>query len=295
MTGICIAVEPEEGGSEPLRLVFASETVRLGRATASDVCLPAQVVSARHAELRRDGRDWFAVDLGSTNGTRLNGTPLAPHVPALVRDGDSLEIPGFRLAVELDVAVDPGTAASTAILGRRLVREVLARLHPRASMPRLIVTAGPDAGRSASLEAVGAEVRIGRAEHCELRLCDALASREQALVRRDLSGLVLEALSPRNPTRVGGTPALEPRPLRDRDEIALGNTRISVSDPAEALAAEVAELPDEAWLPPPAPPSRAPAAEARRRRALSWEWVAAALGLAAVGGGAYLIYVLLAD
>jgi pSer/pThr/pTyr-binding forkhead associated (FHA) protein len=295
MTGIALTVEPRAEAGEPLRLTFGADAVVVGRSAGCDVCLPHPAVSARHLEIRREGRDWYATDLASANGTRLGEKLLPPRVPQLLRDGDVLGVSGFRLRVELDVPVDVGTASSTALLGRRLLRDVLARLRPDHAQPRLRVVAGPDAGREASLDAVGAEVRIGRAESCELRLTDALASREHAVVRRDVAGLVLLDRGGKNPTEVSGTRVEGERRLRDRDEIAIGNSRIAVSDPAEALAHEIEQLPDEAWLspPPPSPPEPACPARAPRRRG-GWEWLIVGASLAAMAGAAYAIWTLLA-
>jgi pSer/pThr/pTyr-binding forkhead associated (FHA) protein len=36
-------------------------------------------VSRRHAQVRREGDAIFVVDLGSTNGTRVNGVPVREH------------------------------------------------------------------------------------------------------------------------------------------------------------------------------------------------------------------------
>jgi hypothetical protein len=61
----------------------------VGRGTACDLVLTDLTVSRVHAELRKDTDDsWMLVDLGSMNGTRLNGWRLAG--PARVRTGDEI-------------------------------------------------------------------------------------------------------------------------------------------------------------------------------------------------------------
>jgi hypothetical protein len=61
----------------------------VGRGSACDLVLSDLTVSRVHAELRRaeDGV-WLLVDLGSLNGTRLNGWRLVG--PAKVRSGDEI-------------------------------------------------------------------------------------------------------------------------------------------------------------------------------------------------------------
>jgi FHA domain/Domain of unknown function (DUF1707) len=60
----------------------------VGRGSACDLVLSDLTVSRVHAELRRDDHGWMLVDLGSLNGTRLNGWRLVG--PARVRTGDEI-------------------------------------------------------------------------------------------------------------------------------------------------------------------------------------------------------------
>jgi hypothetical protein len=68
----------------------------LGRTEANDVALPDAKVSRRHAVIHRQGPSelWLA-DLGSRNGTFLNGTRIL--VPTLLSDQDRIEIGPYRL------------------------------------------------------------------------------------------------------------------------------------------------------------------------------------------------------
>ena len=62
----------------------------IGRGARSDITLEDDWVSAEHLRLCRSGGAWLAEDLGSTNGTRLNGRPLKGA--ARVRAGDVLDL-----------------------------------------------------------------------------------------------------------------------------------------------------------------------------------------------------------
>jgi hypothetical protein len=61
-------------------------TLRIGRMPGSDLKLSHDSVSRAHAELRRDGAAWVLLDLGSTNGTHVNGSRIVGAVT--VRPGD---------------------------------------------------------------------------------------------------------------------------------------------------------------------------------------------------------------
>ncbi len=55
------------------RNVLAGNRVVVGRSREADIVLQDPNVSRRHAELRKDEGGWQIVDLGSTNGIKVNG------------------------------------------------------------------------------------------------------------------------------------------------------------------------------------------------------------------------------
>ena len=65
-----------------------------GRHPNSDIFLDDVTTSRRHAEFRRDGDDFVVVDVGSLNGTYLNGRPVRS---AVLTDRDELQLGNFRL------------------------------------------------------------------------------------------------------------------------------------------------------------------------------------------------------
>jgi FHA domain/Domain of unknown function (DUF1707) len=74
--------------SWPVLMFPAGEQRRftIGRDSGCDMVLPDPTVSRWHAGLRREAGGWLLDDLGSTNGTLLNGWRVRAWVP--VRDGD---------------------------------------------------------------------------------------------------------------------------------------------------------------------------------------------------------------
>ena len=65
-------------------------SLALGRAPICDVVLPFSPVSKVHAYLRDQGGNWSITDVGSTNGTKLNGTPVSPNSWMQISDGDAI-------------------------------------------------------------------------------------------------------------------------------------------------------------------------------------------------------------
>jgi hypothetical protein len=61
------------------RVGIGSQVVTIGRLPECAVVLDDPNVSRRHAQVRREGDAIFVVDLGSTNGTRVNGVPVREH------------------------------------------------------------------------------------------------------------------------------------------------------------------------------------------------------------------------
>jgi pSer/pThr/pTyr-binding forkhead associated (FHA) protein len=49
-------------------------------------------VSRRHASLALENNKLNLWDLGSSNGTFINGTRLTPHQPSPLRDGDEVRL-----------------------------------------------------------------------------------------------------------------------------------------------------------------------------------------------------------
>jgi hypothetical protein len=64
---------------EKERIAVTRTPITIGRLSGNDVVLTDPNVSRRHAELRRDNERWFLVDLGSTNGTLVNGKLAKEH------------------------------------------------------------------------------------------------------------------------------------------------------------------------------------------------------------------------
>jgi len=73
---------------------LAGGRIVLGRSSGCHLVLSDDTVSRRHAELRLVEGRWYVRDLGSSNGTWVNGRAV---VEAEVRSGDALQLGGCAL------------------------------------------------------------------------------------------------------------------------------------------------------------------------------------------------------
>jgi hypothetical protein len=85
--------------AEGRRHMLSGDRVLVGRSRECDVVVSDANVSRRHIELRRGERGWTAVDLGSTNGMKINGRRLTQ---AELEPGDRITIGITDLTFELE-------------------------------------------------------------------------------------------------------------------------------------------------------------------------------------------------
>jgi FhaA, N-terminal domain/FHA domain len=72
------------------RVVIGAQGATIGRGRQADVVLNDPNVSRQHAEIRPRGGSWVISDLGSTNGSQLNGRRI--DGPEALRPGDEIEL-----------------------------------------------------------------------------------------------------------------------------------------------------------------------------------------------------------
>jgi hypothetical protein len=82
------------------RLIVGPAGVTLGRSRDCDIVLQDPNVSRKHAEVRPRGGSWVLADLGSTNGSRLNGSWIQGS--EVVKPGDEIELGSTKLTFELE-------------------------------------------------------------------------------------------------------------------------------------------------------------------------------------------------
>jgi pSer/pThr/pTyr-binding forkhead associated (FHA) protein len=73
--------------------VLTSTHTTFGRRTGNTIVLTGDsYVSGSHAQITYENEKFILTDLGSTNGTKVNGERLAPHAPIVLTEGDEVTL-----------------------------------------------------------------------------------------------------------------------------------------------------------------------------------------------------------
>ena len=231
------------------------DVLTIGSGPENGILIPSRTVSRRHAQIIKSGTEYFVEDLGSRNGTFLNGQRVQ-RFP--IRHLDVLSIgPDTDL-----IFLETGTAPAVS--------------QPSESLRSTIEWVdGPLAGRVQEF-AAGRRLILGRSVDLPL---EAISLRHAALTIAD-GGATVEDLGSTNGTFVNGKPISKATILADGDEVSLANLvrfRVSLVRGAsrdtqrfvEGTGSETILIPGRAAadkpLVVPAPAAPAPAAAASQR------------------------------
>ena len=200
------------------REAAVGEVLTVGSAAENDLRVELRTISRRHAQIVKTGSEFYVEDLGSRNGTFLNGQRVK-RFP--IRNLDVLS-----LGPEVDlIFLETGPAMPVTL--------------PAVSIQGTITWLdGPLAGRVQEVPAGGGLI-LGRGAGLPVA---AISRRHAALTIRE-HRLTVEDLGSANGTWVNGIPIKTVTTLSDGDELALGNLvrcRVAVlsSRPAKAAAFE---------------------------------------------------------
>ena len=122
-------------------VILDRERLTIGRRVDNDVCLPFPAVSGEHAQVVTILADSFLEDLGSTNGTIVNGKSIAKH---FLNDHDLIDIGRQRLTYLSDNDAKP-----IVLLGDRPQAQLQGLLDrvPPAQVPHVEVPPSRGGGR----------------------------------------------------------------------------------------------------------------------------------------------------
>jgi len=92
------------GATAGSKYSLSGAKVQIGRHPDSDIFLDDVTVSRRHAEVTLDGRQYVLSDVGSLNGTYVDGDRIESEV---LREGAQIQVGKFRLVFVIGVLGGP--------------------------------------------------------------------------------------------------------------------------------------------------------------------------------------------
>ncbi|HET8632169.1 MAG TPA: FHA domain-containing protein, partial [Thermomicrobiales bacterium] len=210
----------EDGPHAGRQFSIGGGGLTIGRQDGNDVVLDDARVSRQHARLESRDGGLVVTDLGSANGTRVNGRTIVGSQP--LRPGDVLQLGGTKLRLEGGAApaLAPIRGDAPTVAAPDLPTGPLTAGAPAG--PRLIVENGPNTGREYPLDR--ASLTVGRHEAGDIVLEDTQASRQHARFTVRDGQVTVTDLGSANGTRVNGQPVAGSRLLSAGDEIQIGTT-----------------------------------------------------------------------
>lgn len=189
----------------------------IGRAPGCDLTLTSPRVSAKHARLTFDAGTWWVEDLGSTNGTRVDGKRIRARTA--LHQGTEITIGGETLRVTVvnheharPTRAPCQPAPPTRAPGQP--RPPLAPLRDASGVHRIALTPGV--------------MTIGRDTSNDLVITDRNVSRFHAELRVDRSRREIRDLGSSNGTRLDGK-LIDRAEVTDGNEIGIGAYRLVLS------------------------------------------------------------------
>lgn len=214
---------------------LAKERTTIGRRSHNDVVIDNLAVSGEHAVIFTSGADTYLEDLGSTNGTTVNGQPVKKH---LLQTGDTIEVGKYKLKYHGDGAAPEGEVdidtsqplrrefygPGPATIQVRLPGGGVDEPPPTSAMIKIM--SGANAGRELSL--VKALTTIGRPGY-----------QVAVITRRPTGYFIAHVEGDSFPTINGLSLGSAAHPLRDKDVIDLAGVKMEFANPgAEGSVAE---------------------------------------------------------
>jgi pSer/pThr/pTyr-binding forkhead associated (FHA) protein len=147
---------------------LSKERTTIGRKPHNDIQIDNLAVSGEHAVIVTILNDCFLEDLGSTNGTLVNGNPVKKH---FLQNNDVVELGKYRLKFVGEAPV-PAAAAEKADFEKTMVLRPSA-MRAAAEQARAMGAGGAEAARAAAAQQVAASATSAGTAEREARAAPA--------------------------------------------------------------------------------------------------------------------------
>jgi ABC-type multidrug transport system ATPase subunit/pSer/pThr/pTyr-binding forkhead associated (FHA) protein len=223
----------------PEEFELTRSEIVIGREDDADLTVPSQAVSRRHARLMREGGGYVVEDLGSSNGTYINGQKLSGR--HALKSGDQIrlgravtlvyETPKVDVSAETSVSPIISESAKTVAqeapevpLGARqtVIGEIPVDSKIDTGPPELVVAIAGENPQTHTL--TGQSITIGRQEGNDILVTSPLVSRHHARLDKVGEGYKLTLLpDAKNPILFEGRELDGPRVLHHGDILRIGS------------------------------------------------------------------------
>lgn len=234
-----------ETGKKEEKVFPVADKVRIGRLPESDVALPHSGVSRNHAEIVAEEQQYYLLDLGSGNGTLLNGLVIRANEKTLLKNNDRIHIGNFALRfIRTDEFFEQSLkeeeeVTDADILEIKLLKKVLDAVD-QETVPSLEVLNGCAEGKRFFLSDDTEEMIIGRDPAADFPVNEDVISRSHAKIIKRWGGIALIDLESKNGTYVNNKRVTEEY-LHDGDRIALGTIVFLFRNPQEINIQSISE------------------------------------------------------
>ena len=205
-------------GGQTREYPLTASGLSLGRGPNNNIVLEDAKVSASHARIELRGSIVQITDVGSTNGTYVNGELIAARIPKPVKPGDTIKLAGTTMSIQFAGA---GTSA-----------------QPGARQGTGLVLQVQVAGRVDEMAIAKQELNLGRADDNDVIVDSPQVSGRHARLRFGADGVQVMDLGSLNGTRLNG----QPLPPRVSTSMNVGD-RIQIADHVFALRVITADAP----------------------------------------------------
>ena len=210
-------------GGHKREYALSKTEASIGRAATSDIALRDSKVSRAHTRIECGPYGCWVVDLGSANGTKLNGSPVER---ARLSPGDVISVGTTSLRYEAasESNDDPDLTCidTEAQLETTMTETAVPNELAETRIPRLAIHSRT---RTWEVPLEDDAVTIGRHADNTVVLDSQRASRHHARIEQTAAGFVLHDLGSDNGTWVGGQRVAR-RKLEDGDTINIGGIRL---------------------------------------------------------------------
>ncbi len=176
------------------------QTITIGRGKECDISIDNTAISRQHISLCRSSGIYFVSDLGSTNGSFVNGKKIDVDEP--VSDTDTIVFGKFTLTTANPADSVSRVAASvsadamdiddeTVFVSGKKTAAPTPNFKPKAAGPRLSVIQGDASPRELSLAGISS-LKLGSDPSCDLVIPGWFMAKAQAyIIKRDDSYLLV--------------------------------------------------------------------------------------------------------